>query len=119
MVDFLGFRTDVDETAKMCDVAVASSLREGLPVNIMEAMACGKPVIAMDNRGHRELIRDGVTGWLIKGNDENLFAQRLYELYKADKGKLEHMSCNAVDRIDVYSVASVMEEMKKIYSCYT
>ena len=40
---------------KISDVAVASSLREGLPVNIMEAMACGLPVIATDNRGHREL----------------------------------------------------------------
>ena len=40
----------------MSDIAVASSLREGLPVNIMEAMACGLPVIAVDNRGHRELL---------------------------------------------------------------
>ena len=55
MVDFLGYRNDIETLLKISDVAVASSLREGLPVNIMEAMACGLPVIATDNRGHREL----------------------------------------------------------------
>ena len=55
MVDFLGYRNDIETLLKISDLAVASSLREGLPVNIMEAMACGLPVIASDNRGHREL----------------------------------------------------------------
>ncbi len=51
MVDFLGFRKDIPEILPMCDVAVASSLREGLPVNILEAMACGLPVVASDESG--------------------------------------------------------------------
>lgn len=41
---------------KLTNIYVASSLREGLPVNIMEAMYMGLPVIATDNRGHRELV---------------------------------------------------------------
>ena len=52
MVEFLGYRNDIVNLLPMCDVAVASSLREGLPVNIMEAMACGLPVVATKNRGH-------------------------------------------------------------------
>ena len=65
MVDFLGYRNDIETLLKISDVAVASSLREGLPVNIMEAMACGLPVIATDNRGHRELIKNNKNGWII------------------------------------------------------
>ncbi|XJZ26736.1 glycosyltransferase [Bacillota bacterium Lsc_1132] len=59
-VEFLGQRQDVEQLLKISDLAVASSLREGLPVNIMEAMACGLPVVASDNRGHRELVEEGV-----------------------------------------------------------
>ena len=65
MVDFLGYRNDIENLLKISDLAVASSLREGLPVNIMEAMACGLPVIATDNRGHRELIINDKNGWII------------------------------------------------------
>ena len=64
MVDFLGYRNDIAKILSVCDIAVASSLREGLPVNIMEAMACGLPVIASENRGHKELIQNGVNGWI-------------------------------------------------------
>ena len=64
-IDFLGFRNDIEELFPICDIAVASSLREGLPVNIMEAMACGLPVVASENRGHRELITNHKNGWLI------------------------------------------------------
>ena len=65
MVDFLGYRNDIESLLKICDVAVASSLREGLPVNIMEAMACGLPIIASENRGHRELVKNNKNGWII------------------------------------------------------
>ena len=69
MVDFLGYRNDIAKLLQMCDIAVASSLREGLPVNIMEAMACGLPVIASENRGHRELIINNVNGWTVDRED--------------------------------------------------
>lgn len=69
MIDFLGYRTDIDHILPMCDIGVASSLREGLPVNIMEAMACGLPIIASDNRGHRELVHNNKNGWIVNSND--------------------------------------------------
>lgn len=83
MVDFLGYRNDIPSLLSLCDVAVASSLREGLPVNIMEAMASGLPIIVSENRGHSELVEDTVNGYVISGQDYGRFAERLVELNKS------------------------------------
>lgn len=112
-VDFLGFRKDVDEIARMSDVAVSGSSREGLPVNIMEALACGKPVVAADNRGHRELIENGKNGFVTKG-DEFTFAQKLYELYKSSVLQSQ-FSYNSVIKMKTYSLSNVMKEMEAAY----
>lgn len=57
-IKILGIRKDIPQILKLTNIYIASSLREGLPVNILEAMYMGLPVIATDNRGHRELVKD-------------------------------------------------------------
>ena len=80
-VEFLGFRKDIDQILPACDVAVGSSYREGLPVNIMEAMACGLPVVASDNRGHRELVFEEYNGFLLQENCSSEFSAAWKNLY--------------------------------------
>ncbi|MDN4526735.1 glycosyltransferase family 4 protein [Fictibacillus fluitans] len=65
-VEFLGYQKDILPFLNVSDLAVASSLREGLPVNILEAMACGLPVLANKNRGHHDLIQNNKTGWMVE-----------------------------------------------------
>lgn len=79
-VRFLGQRQDLPDLLPLCDIAVASSLREGLPVNVMEAMACALPVVAVDNRGHRELVVEGETGYIVRAGDAEGMAKRLLAL---------------------------------------
>lgn len=116
MVHFLGYRTDIAALLPMCDIAVASSLREGLPVNIMEAMACGLPVIATDNRGHRELINT-INGYVISSKDNQLFASQILELAKSrnlrKKNGIENMN-----RVKKYSIPEVGAELSEIYKQY-
>ncbi|WP_417901011.1 glycosyltransferase family 4 protein [Bacillus haimaensis] len=88
-VEFLGFRKDIDQILPACDVAVGSSFREGLPVNIMEAMACGLPVVASDNRGHRELVYEEYNGFLLKENCSRHFSDAWKKLYsKTEQRKI-------------------------------
>ncbi|MFY0781272.1 glycosyltransferase family 4 protein [Peribacillus simplex] len=117
-VDFLGFRKDIDELLKISDLAVASSLREGLPVNIMEAMACGLPIIANDNRGHRELVSNGQNGWLIKGNDEKSLAGKVIKLAGnvAMRKTLGECSHKMIER--KYSTKKILEAKSEIYRTY-
>jgi glycosyltransferase EpsD len=117
-VSFLGFRKDVDEIAQMSDIAVASSFREGLPVNIMEAMACGKPVIATDNRGHRELIKNNHNGFIVDCHNESGLVKRICELYYSEQLR-SYFSRSTINEVSTYDLSNVKEEMKKIYSNIT
>lgn len=118
MVDFLGYRSDIDTILPMCDIAVASSLREGLPVNIMEAMACGLPVVASENRGHCELVKDMENGSVISTKDVQLFSKRLAELSKSSKHR-KRLGQGSVKRIKTYSLLQVSKELEKVYTPYT
>lgn len=112
-VSFLGRRDDVPEILSVCDIYAASSLREGLPVNVMEAMASSLPVVAVNNRGHRALVENGVTGYIVNP-DEKEMADRLCEILNSEE-LYEKMAENALRNISDYDVKTVISELYKIY----
>lgn len=116
-VTFLGFRSDIESILPMCDVAVAASYREGLPVNIMESMACGLPVVAVENRGHRELIHNDINGWLIQDWDELEFANKVLLLMNQ---KLRISLGREGQQIakEKYSTNQILQEKAKVYTTY-
>jgi glycosyltransferase EpsD len=113
-VDFLGHRDDVVELVKLSDIAVGSSLREGLPVNILEAMACGKPIVVSDNRGHRELVKNSYNGFIVDCHDEKEFAERLCKLYYS-KWLRSYLGKNSVTEFKKYALSDVMSELINVY----
>ncbi|MFD0682118.1 MULTISPECIES: glycosyltransferase family 4 protein [unclassified Paenibacillus] len=117
-VDFLGYRTDIDGILPMCDIAVASSLREGLPVNIMEAMSCGLPVVATDNRGHRELIHNDENGWIMSPNDLAGMSDKIRALAGNEDLRMK-LGSSGRSRIEsMYSINKVMVEKSDIYTSF-
>jgi glycosyltransferase involved in cell wall biosynthesis len=76
-VEFLGYRYDIPELTAASDVAVLTSVKEGIPRALMEAMAVGVPVVATDVKGSREVVVDGTTGFLVPLDDEVALADRL------------------------------------------
>lgn len=117
-VEFLGFRRDLDQLLPLCDLAVASSMREGLPVNLMEAMLCGLPVVASDNRGHRELITQGETGCLVACDDVCGMSRCIREYMLDEKLRLLHGQ-NALARMkERYTLDHVGQELSELYSKY-
>lgn len=111
-IKLLGRREDINEILSITDIYLASSLREGLPVNIMEAMYKGVPVIAKDNRGHRDLIEDNINGFLV--NDINKILDKIKELINNNSIKKRIIKKEKND-INKYTINSVIKEMKKIY----
>jgi glycosyltransferase EpsD len=114
MVDFLGFRKDIESLLKMSDISVASSKREGLPVNIMEAMACGLPIIAVKNRGHCELVKENRNGWIVSNQPVDV-AEKIMIL--GSNQKLQSQMGEQSRRIilELFSLNRVLTEKKELY----
>ena len=78
-VFLLGFRTDVTEICKAADIFIFPSLQEGLPVALMEAMACALPVVCSKIRGNTDLITRGRNGYLFDPDNVASFLTCLKE----------------------------------------
>jgi len=76
---------ELDELLQNCMMYVTASLWEGLNLPLLEAQACGKPVIAFDHCSHPEVVRKNETGYLVKPLDLNEFANRISILIKSKK----------------------------------
>ncbi|MBP1754983.1 MAG: hypothetical protein H6Q59_1381 [Firmicutes bacterium] len=79
-VCFLGWRDDKEILYAAADVCTATSIREGLALNIVEALASGLPVVATRNRGHEPIIEDGLNGYLVDVGDSLSMANRITQV---------------------------------------
>ena len=113
-IHMLGYRTDIGDLIVACDMGILMSYREGLPRNIMELMACKKPVIGTNIRGIRDLIEDTVNGYLVNVGDSNDTAHKIEKIYK-DEEILKYMSFNSSKIIQNYSVDNIMSQLESIY----
>lgn len=113
VVKLLGYRTDLEKLVPAVDVVVSCSMREGLPLNIVEAMLCKKPVVASVNRGNAELVEDGVTGYLVPPEDAPAFAERILHLYR-NSVLSERMGIAGCRKAQAYTVGSVKKELMQL-----
>lgn len=114
-VKFLGFRKDIAQLLMISDIAVASSRREGLPVNIMEAMATGLPLVVTNCRGQRDLVMDGENGFVVEIDDYEGFANAIRKLYQSEELRIRFSAVN-IERAKTYSISNVIKELEYVYS---
>ena len=79
-VEWWGRRDDMPAVLQAAHIACLPSYREGLPKSLLEAAACGLPIVATDAPGCREVVRDGVNGLLVPVRDAAALAEALREL---------------------------------------
>lgn len=113
-VKLLGYCTCLEKYQRVADVLVSCSKREGLPLNLVEAMLTENPVVVSVNRGHRELVQDGENGYLVAVDDSETMSERVIKLLKDDVNRI-HMGQNARAYAKQYGVKSVQQELKQIY----
>jgi glycosyltransferase EpsD len=116
-VTFLGFRKDIDEIIKLSDVGVSSSRNEGLGIHLVEDMACGKPIIATNLQGHKDLITENFNGHLLDINKPEEIIEPLVKLFK-NKKLYNQMSRNALEQAKLFSLDTSMNQLVSIYDKY-
>ena len=104
----MGYRKDVPKLLKITNLYVATSKREGLPLNIVEALSCEVPVIATNIRGHNELVHENENGYLIDLNN-------IDQLESTIKKCIQENSKQYYFNVEQYGIDEVMDNIIKIY----
>lgn len=112
-VKLLGFRNDIFDLLNASNVFVFPSLREGLPVSIMEAMECGLPCVVSNIRGNNDLIKDGENGFLCDNTVQD-YIIKIKKMY-GDKNICSLISENNLIKSEKNKVQNVIESYDKIY----
>lgn len=118
-VNLLGWQDESGVRAAMnaAHALVTPSFAEGLPVVIMEAMACARPIIATYIAGIPELVRPGQEGWLIPAGDADALAETMLIAAATDAETLARMGSSARARvIERHDIRVSAQKLKALFS---
>ncbi len=108
-----GKRNDINQLLMISDLLIASSVREGFGINLVEALVSRIPVIAVNNRGHKEIIQNGINGYIIKNDISDLIEK--FNLLYEDRDNYTKIKNNCYDSAKKFFLSNSIKVMKKIY----
>ena len=117
-VRFLGFVADTALLYPAADMLLLTSRYEGLPITVLEAMACGVPIVASDLDGMREVLRDGDTAALVPAGDAAAFVAHVEQLM-TNRPLASRIAENALTLVRAqYSARAMARAVESIYLKY-
>jgi len=115
IVVWWGHEDDIPSVWARSNVAVLPSHREGLPKTLLEAAACGRPMIATDVPGCREIVSQGRTGLLVPAKDPPALAQAIETLVSDPRMRKEMGGAARADAVEMFSESIVIERVLALY----
>lgn len=115
-VSLLGWRRDIDRILAASDLFVMTSLWEGLPRAILEAMCTGLPVVANAVDGVKEIIVDGETGYLIEPRAVATMADRIVSLFKAPDACLRFGEAGKQRISEQFDINFMVIQQERLYT---
>ncbi len=112
-----GWRNDIPLILSALDVFVLTSLWEGLPITVLEAMAAGIPLVATDTGGIGEVVRDGQTGYLVQAGDIASMQDKVEELLKNSQRRGEFIKlAKVIIDSQEFSLNNMVKNTQRLYS---
>jgi L-malate glycosyltransferase len=110
-----GFVEDISVFYTGLDLYINTSIHEGLPMSVLEAMSHGLPVVAPREGGIKEVVTDGLQGYLIEGRDPRRFAQKCLAISK-DRNLRQSMGTASREKVArEYSIRTMTEKYFELY----
>lgn len=114
-VKFVGHRSDIPQILQLFDVFVLSSLAEGCPMVVLEAMAMKRPIVATEVGGIPEQIEDGKQGWLVPAKHPDRLATAIIDAITKPK-EAERRGRNAREKVvEKFSLQHRVEMQADLY----
>ena len=114
-VIFCGWREDLANVYSDLDIVALTSMNEGTPVSLIEALAAGRSVVATDVGGVADVVEDGVNGYLVPSGDVEGFSKRLAELIE-DSQKRRRFGFKGREMVrGRFSKERLIEDVKNLY----
>ncbi|MFA9414317.1 glycosyltransferase family 4 protein [Streptococcus sp. E29BA] len=113
----LGFRDDVPNLMQISDIALSSSLQEGLPMHLMEAMGLGLPLIVSDCRGNRDLVEDGENGLIMSTMNSRDWSEAITRLLENAELRKTMSQVSLIKSIQ-FSQFKIEKSMLNIYNLH-
>lgn len=113
-VKLLGFRDDVRKIYKIFDLFVLTSLKEGFSISTLEAMSASLPVVVSDSGGVREMVEDGLNGFIIENFNKEEFVDKILFFKNKDLKKV-FGDRNRKKVLENFSTKKMCDETLKVY----
>jgi sugar transferase (PEP-CTERM/EpsH1 system associated) len=114
-VQFTGARNDIAELLASADIFVLSSIAEGIPMTVLEAMSSGLPIISTRVGGLPELIEQGINGYLVEKENTAALAEAMHH-YVDDKNKIiDHGSKGQLIIAQKFEESAVVQAYLALY----
>ena len=115
-VKWLGHRDDIKEQIDKCDIFVLPSFYgEGVPRTLLEAASMGKPIVTTNNVGCKEVVDDGVNGFLVPIKDSKALAQKIKILVENETMRNEFGKASRKKAVEEFDVKVVVEQYLRLY----
>jgi glycosyltransferase involved in cell wall biosynthesis len=114
VVKMIGWRRDIPELLQVFDIFLLTSLWEGLPRVLVEAMLVGIPVVATDVDGIAEVVKNGENGYLVSPGDTDKMAEKVINLLRDECLRIR-MGCKARSMVKEFSAQKMLEDYTRLY----
>lgn len=113
-VELKGVVSNVNEYLQQADIYCGSSLVEGLPISILEAMACGLPVVSTKAGGVVDIVKDDVNGYICDDFDEDHYASLIEKIILNEQLRT-NMSTNSRKMAEELSISNCVKNYENLY----
>ena len=119
MIEWWGWKEHMEDVYAQASIVCLPSYREGLPKTLIEAAACGRPIVASDVPGCREIVRPGENGLLVEPRDATALAQALAHLIQNPVIRTQMGAAGRIIAEKEFSLEQILPQTLAVYKSCT